>query len=101
MRETRELPLNQVSEETGLSMEYLEQLEAGKLKKVRKKTVRRLSKVLRLPVACVKMLGIDTGKIADKGLGSLALAVQNSIKELTKHKNIKNVAKQTIKALKK
>ena len=79
LREMRKFTLEQVSKESGLSLAYLQQLESGDIEKIRKKELRRLSKALRLPVPCVKMLGIESDKISDKWLSRLALAVQNVI----------------------
>ena len=75
-----DMPLEQLSEASGLSVEYLRNLEAGDVQKVRKKELRRLGKALQMPAPCIKMMGLDPADVPDKVLSELADSVQKAIK---------------------
>ena len=85
LRQTKQLPLQQIADDTGLSLAYLEQLEAGDVEKIRKKELKRLSKVLEIPTPCVKILGVDPSQIPDKLMGRLAESVQDAIRACVQH----------------
>jgi hypothetical protein len=75
-----EMPLEQLSEASGLSVEYLRNLEAGDVQKVKKKELKRLGKALQMPTPCIKMMGLDPADVPDKILSQLAGTVQQAIK---------------------
>lgn len=85
LRQTKQLALQQIADETGLSLAYLEQLEAGDVEKIRKKEIKRLSRVLDIPAPCVKILGVEPSQIPDKLMGRLAESVQDAIRACVQH----------------
>lgn len=84
LRETKQIPLDKIAESSGLSVAYLEQLEAGEVDKVRKKELKRLGKALEMPTPCVHILGVQPEEIPDKLMGQLAESVQGVIRAIVK-----------------
>jgi len=81
-----QMPLEQLSEKSGLSVEYLRNLEAGDVRKVRKKELKRLSRALSMPTPCIKFMGVEPGEVPDKVMSKLAGAVQDAIKAVVEYR---------------
>lgn len=80
LREIKKVSLEELSAETGMSVEYLRNLEAGEVQKVRRKEMKRLGKAFAMPAPCIQMLGMAPEEIPDRLMGQLAENMQSVIR---------------------
>lgn len=74
--------LEQLSEQSGLSVEYLRNLEAGDVQKVKKKELKLLGRALKMPKPVIRFMGVNPDEVTNKTMASLARSTQDALRAL-------------------